>query len=164
MLSLAEKKHLYIVSMSCRKLHDEHIKQYYLLKKISYGITIPILLADSVTFVLATIGKILSEDELRLITGIVLGVSAFGTAVKEFSKLEQKIQYNLNNATNFNKLADKIEGTVVSESPEYNFNDLIEEKINLSSILIEKRSINHPESFQRMLSEYDDLNKEHFMS
>lgn len=126
-----EKKYLKYLSKKCIKSSDEHKKKESLFKKLSYSFNIPLVLSNVATLVVNTINKDNDDLNIKYITISVLGINSLLTSVKSYFKFDEKMEYNKNKATMYNKLYEKIESSLASSRPKFNFDELTEENLNI---------------------------------
>ena len=126
-----EKKYLKYLSKKCIKSLNEHKKKESLFKKLSYSFTIPLILSNVATLIVNTINKDNDNLNIKYITISVLGINSLLTSVKSYFKFDEKMEYNKNKTTMYNKLYEKIESSLASNRPKFNFNELTEENLNI---------------------------------
>ena len=106
-------------------------KKSTFFKKLSYVFTIPLILSNVTTLVLNAWGGDDNDLEIKITTMSVLGINALASGFKSYLKFDEKMQYNTEKAISYEKLAEKIESSLVSRRPKFGFDELTEEKINI---------------------------------
>jgi len=126
-----EKEYLRGLASRCGDLAKEHRKKAGCFKKVSYGVSIPLILTNVATLVLNAWGGDENDLEIKITTMCVLGVNAVSSGLKSYLKVDERIQYNVQKAISYEKLTEKIEISLAARNPLFDFTELAEEKINI---------------------------------
>lgn len=159
-----ERKYLSDLADRCEKFSREHRQKAAILKKVSYGISIPLILTNVATLIVNAWGGDNNSTEIKVTTMAVLGINAISSGLKSYLKVDEKIQHNIQKAISCEKLTEKIEISLASRNPKFNFDQLAEEKINIiennDTLEIPKESSESEEKIQVTVEEVDEPDKE----
>jgi len=129
--SNGEKEYLRGLASRCGDLANEHRQKAGCFKKVSYGVSIPLILTNVATLVLNAWGGDENDLEIKITTMCVLGINAVSSGLKSYLKVDERVQYNVQKAVSYEKLSEKIEISLAARNPLFNFTELAEEKINI---------------------------------
>jgi hypothetical protein len=159
-----EKKYLNELSDRCKNLSIFYRKKSKIFKILSYSISISLILANAGTLVLNILGGNHSDNVIKIPTITILGIDTVVSSLKTYLKITEKIQYYIQMAISYEILIEKIESSIASRRPKFNFSDLTKERFNMLKTEAKNESIMNNEYFPEVQSKNNCLEEEAPMS
>ena len=126
-----EKKYLENLSKECSELSEKYSRKMRQMRIFMDVFSAFMILSNSATLVVNAWGDDINELYVKIPTITILALNATSSGFQRYFKLNEKIEYNMQKSIAYEKLHQKIDFTLATKNPEFDFKDLVDENTTL---------------------------------